>query len=42
MNSDNKSTAIVYCNGYAEGLEKEHLINYKNRGVRPDIWVSLK
>ena len=42
MNSDNKSTAIVYCNGYAEGLEKEHLINYKNRGVRPAIWVSLK
>ena len=42
MNSDHKSTAIVYCNGYAEGLEKEHLINYKNRGVRPAIWVKCK
>ena len=42
MNSDKKSTAIVYCNGYAEGLEKEHLINYKNRGVRPAIWVKYK
>ena len=40
MNSDNKSTAIVYCNGYAEGLEKKHLINYKNRGVRPALWVQ--
>ncbi len=40
MNSDNKSTAIVYCNGYAEGLEKNHLINYKNRGVRPVLWVQ--
>ena len=42
MNSDKKSTAIVYCNGYAEGLEKNHLINYKNRGVRPAIWVKYK